>query len=133
MSKSTRFDSPGFPSKKEAAIAAQNTVIIINRNGMGEADPELQTTLIQTYLRTINEAEQKPTEIYFYGEGVFLVIEGSPVLPQLKVLEEKDIQLTVCSTCMNFYNLTDRVVVGRKGTMVKIVDAQIRANKVITL
>jgi len=114
-------------------MGTHKTVIIINRKGMGEADPELQTTLIQTYLRTINEAEQKPTEICFYGEGVFLVIEGSPVLPLLKILEAKGIRLTVCSTCLNFFNLTNRVVVGLKGTMVEIVDAQMRADKVITL
>ena len=100
---------------------------------MGEADPELQTTLIQTYLRTINESEQKPNEICFYGEGVFLVIEGSPVLPQLKVLEEKSIRLTVCSTCLNYYGLTDQVAAGHKGTMVEIIGAQMRADKVVTL
>lgn len=114
-------------------MTKQNTVIIVNRKGMGEADPELQTTLIQTYLRTINEAEQKPSEICFYAEGVFLVIEDSPVLPQLQVLEEKGIRLTVCSTCLNYYNLTDKVAVGRKGTMVDIVDAQMQADKAITL
>lgn len=114
-------------------MATKNTVIIINRNGMGEADPELQTTLMETYLRTINEADEKPAEICFYGEGVFLIIEGSPILPQLKVLETKGVHLTVCSTCLNYYGLIDQVAVGRKGTMVEIVDAQMQADKVITL
>lgn len=36
----------GMSMKKEADMAAQSTVILINRKGMGEADPELQTTLI---------------------------------------------------------------------------------------
>lgn len=129
----TWIDTPGYSFIKEAVIAAQKTVIIINRKGMGEADPELQTTLMQTYLRTINEADEKPTEICFYAEGVFLVIEDSPVLPQLVVLEDKGIRLTVCSTCLNFYDLTDRVAVGNKGTMAEIVDAQMRADKVVTL
>jgi len=93
----------------------------------------LQTTLIQTYLRTINETADKPSEICFYAEGVFLVIEGSPVLSLLSLLETKGIRLTVCSTCLNYYGLTDQVAVGHKGTMVEIVDTQMQADKVITL
>jgi len=106
---------------------------MINRQGMGQADQELQTQLIQTYLRTINEAPSKPTEICFYAEGVFLVVEGSPVLPMLQVLADKGIRLTVCTTCLNYYNLLDQVAVGNKATMVDIVQAQMGADKVITL
>ena len=40
-----------------------NTTVLIKRKGMGEADPELQTTLIQTYLRTLNESAERPAEI----------------------------------------------------------------------
>lgn len=114
-------------------MSVQKTVILINRKGMGVADHELQITLIQTYLRTLNEAADQPAEICFYAEGVFLVVEGSPVLPQLITLETTGIRLTVCSTCLNYYGLTDQVAVGRKGTMVEIVNAQMRADKVITI
>lgn len=114
-------------------MAVHNTTILITRNGMGYAVPELQTTLIQTYLRTINEAPEQPAEICFYAEGVHLVTEGSPVLHLLGMLEDKGVRLTVCSTCLNFYGLMDRVAVGRAGTMVDIVEAQTRADKVITL
>lgn len=114
-------------------MAVQNTTILITRQGMGEADPELQTTLIQTYLRTLNEAAEKPAEMCFYAEGVHLVVEGSPVVHLLRLLEAKGVRLTVCSTCLNFYGLTDQVAVGHKGTMVDIVEAQTRAIKVITL
>lgn len=64
---------------------------------------------------------------------MFLVIEASPVLPLLSTLEIKGIRLTVCSTCLNYYGLTDQVVVGHKGTMVEIVEAQMRSDMVITL
>ena len=114
-------------------MTAQNTVVLITRQGMGEADPELQTTLMQTYLRTINESLEIPGEICFYAEGVHLVVTGSPVLHLLSLLEAKGVRLTVCSTCLNFYGLSDQVAIGHKGTMVDIVAAQNRADKVITL
>lgn len=81
----------------------------------------------------INEDSIKPSEICFYAEGDFLVVEGSPVLPMLQVLADKGVRMTVCSTCLNYYNLMDKVFVGNKGTMVAIVEAQMGADKVITL
>lgn len=111
----------------------QKTTILITRNGMGHADPALQTTLIETYLRTLNESAEKPAEICFYAEGVHLVAEGSPVVHLLELLADKGVKLTVCSTCLNFYDLMEKVAVGDKATMVDIVEAQMRADKVITL
>lgn len=65
--------------------------------------------------------------------GMDLVVAGSPVLHLLGLLSDKGVRLTVCSTYLNFYGLTDQVAVGRAGTMVEIVEAQARADKVITL
>jgi hypothetical protein len=124
---------PGYSKNLEVLLTAQSTVVLINRKGMGEADPELQMTLMETYLRTIHASAQPPSEICFYGEGVFLVVAGSPVLHLLSLLEAQGVRLTACSTCLNFYGLTDQVAVGQKGTMVEIVEAQNRADKVMTL
>jgi intracellular sulfur oxidation DsrE/DsrF family protein len=110
-----------------------DSVLLINRNGMGEADPELQTKLISTYFRLINEADTLPAVICFYAEGVHLVVEGSPVLDSLHAMEEKGVRLIICNTCLNFYNLTDKVAVGITGGMTDIIEAQRRAAKVITL
>jgi hypothetical protein len=41
--------------------------------------------------------------------------------------------LIVCSTCLNYFNLTDKVQVGIVGGMGDILEAQIKADKVITL
>ena len=60
-------------------------------------------------------------------------MEGSPVLETLLSLEKKGVRLVLCSTCLNYYNLTDKVRVGIVGGMGDILEAQQRASKVITL
>ena len=45
--------------------------------------------------------------IAFYTEGVKLLVSGSPVLEQLKALEEKGVRLIACGTCLNHYGLAD--------------------------
>lgn len=110
-----------------------DTVLVINRNGMGEAEPELQQKLVITYLRLLDENNLLPAAICFYAGGVRLAAAGSPVLDSLRSLEAKGVRLILCSTCLNFYNLTDSVQAGIVGGMTDIIEAQHRAAKVITL
>jgi sulfur relay (sulfurtransferase) complex TusBCD TusD component (DsrE family) len=111
----------------------KNTVILVNNYGMGKADEKLQLTLAAKYLELLPQNGDLPAAICFYTEGVKLVVTGSPVLAQLKALEEKGVHLMVCSTCLNYFGLADQVQVGIVGGMGDILEAQTKAEKVITL
>jgi hypothetical protein len=115
------------------SVPSSETVLLITRNGMGDAEPPLQQKLITTYLRLLEESGTRPGAICFYAEGVYLVAEGSPALDTLKLLEAKGVHLILCSTCLNYYGLTEKVRVGIVGGMTDIIEAQYRASKVITL
>ena len=114
-------------------IPNSETVILITRNGMGQADPELQQKLITTYLKLLDENNLLPAVICFYTEGVHLAVTGSPVLESLRSLEAKGVRLILCSTCLSFYQLAEQVQVGIPGGMTDIIEAQRRASKVITI
>jgi len=109
------------------------TVILITREGMGNADATLQTRLLDTYLRLLVENQTLPAAICFYTEGVKLVVEGSLLLERLSALEKAGVHLIICSTCLNYYGLTEKVRVGIIGGMPDILAAQLNASKVITL
>jgi intracellular sulfur oxidation DsrE/DsrF family protein len=110
-----------------------DTVILITRNGMGDADQVLQHKLIGTYLKLLDEHDILPGAICFYTEGVHLAVEGSPVLKTLQSLERKGVRLILCSTCLNYFDLTEKVRVGIVGGMGDILEAQRQAGKVISL
>jgi len=110
-----------------------DTIILVTNNGMGKAEQELQHKLIGTYLQLLNESEYVPAAICFYTDGVKLLVEGSPVLESLRVLESRGVRLIICSTCLNYFNLTEKVQVGIIGSMADILEAQFKASKVITL
>uniref|UniRef100_A0A7C4PWR5 Uncharacterized protein n=1 Tax=Bellilinea caldifistulae TaxID=360411 RepID=A0A7C4PWR5_9CHLR len=115
------------------SVPDSETVILVTRNGMGDAEPELQQKLIGNYFKLLDQNNVIPAAICFYARGVFLAVEGSPVLDSLRSLEAKGVRLILCSTCLNFYNLTEQVQVGIVGGMTDIIEAQRRAGKVITL
>ncbi len=110
-----------------------DAVIVINRQGMGSADLELQHKLLDTYLKLLIDNSMLPPVICFYTDGVKLVTEGSPLLERLRQLEGRGVRLIACSTCLNYFGLAEKVRVGIVGGMPDIIEAQARASKVITL
>jgi sulfur relay (sulfurtransferase) complex TusBCD TusD component (DsrE family) len=112
----------------------KDTAILLTRFGMGQTDnQELSTKLIQKYFSLLLEGGQLPPVICFYTDGVKLVTSGSPILEQLKQMEAKGVRLIVCSTCLDATGLADQVQAGIVGGMPDIIEAQARAEKVITL
>jgi hypothetical protein len=115
------------------SVPIEDTVILITRSGMGDAEPELQHKLIKTYLGLLNSHALKPAAICFYTEGVKLVVDGSPVLEELRALEAGGVRLILCSTCLNYLGLAEMVQVGIVGGMTDILEAQLKADKVISI
>jgi selenium metabolism protein YedF len=111
----------------------KDTVILVTNNGMGKADLALQHKLIAKYFELITQNTSLPAAICFYTEGVKLTVTGSPVIEQLKALEAKGVRLILCSTCLDFYGLSEQTQVGIVGGMGDIIEAQTKAAKVITI
>ncbi len=115
------------------SVPDSETVLLVTRNGLGEAEPALQQKLAGTYFKLLDENNILPAAICFYTDGVRLAVAGSPVLDSLKALEAKGVRLILCSTCLGYFNLTGEVRVGIVGGMTDILEAQCRAEKVISI
>ena len=100
---------------------------------MGKSDEKLQLTLAAKYFELLLQNNSLPSAICFYTDGVKLVCEGSPVIEQLQALEAKGVRLIVCSTCLNHLGLSEKVKVGIVGGMGDIIEAQVKAEKVISI
>ncbi|HEX6033935.1 MAG TPA: DsrE family protein [Anaerolineales bacterium] len=111
----------------------KDTVILVTANGMGHADESLGQMLFGKYVELLLQNGEVPSAICFYTEGVKLVCEGSMVLEGLRQLESKGTRLIICSTCLNYFELTTKVQVGLIGGMGDILEAQTKAEKVITI
>lgn len=108
-------------------------IILVTKEGMGSADNSLQQRLLDTYLKLLLENNSLPAAICFYTDGVKLVVEGSPFLECLSQIEQRGVHLIICSTCLNYFGLSEKVRVGIVGGMPDILEAQIKASKVITI
>ncbi len=112
----------------------KETVILVTRYGMGHSQlADLSLKLIEKYFSLLIQSDKLPKVICFYTDGVKLTVTGSPVLRQLKELESKGVLLIVCSTCLEAMDLASSVQAGVVGGMPDIIEAQIKADKVITI
>lgn len=111
----------------------QNTVLVFTRNGLGHGPDDLQQKLAGTFLGLLDQSNVPPAKILLYTDGVKLACEGSPVLAQLKALEARGVEIVLCQTCLNYFNLSDKVSVGIVGGMTDIIEAMSKAAKVISL
>jgi selenium metabolism protein YedF len=111
----------------------KSTIILFTSNGMGHGPEDLSKTLVQNYLGLLKEEKHLPAALLFYGEGVKLVCEESPVIDSLTTIESRGTKLIACKTCLNYYGLMDKVKVGQIGTMADILTFQLEANKVISI
>ncbi|NDJ52365.1 MAG: sulfurtransferase-like selenium metabolism protein YedF [Chloroflexi bacterium] len=107
--------------------------ILVTNDGMGQAEPVLRHKLAKSYFTLLTDVKPLPGVIAFYTEGVRLVCSGSPVLDELKTLESKGVRLVICKTCLDHFGLRDAVEVGIVGGMTDILEAQLQADKVVTI
>ena len=109
------------------------TTVFINKDRIGHGSDELGNNLIKAFIATIKELSVQPRTICFMNSGVKLTVKGAETLPYLKELEEKGIELLVCGTCLNYFNLKEQLSVGKISNMYDISETMLKSSKVITI
>lgn len=107
--------------------------LVVNSEYMGAGDNELGAKLIGSLLRKLWAAETRPEAILFYNSGVKLLAEGSSALDALNGLYEAGVDLIACGTCCTFFDITEKVKVGRIGDMQEISGIMMSADSVVTI
>jgi len=112
----------------------KKSVFVFSSYGMGVTEnADLKIALAKKFLTLIAQHHPLPAQICFYTDGVKLTIEGSPVLEELEALQDKGVELVICSTCIDTFGLRDKVRVGVVGGMPDIITAMTQADNVVTL
>ncbi len=109
-----------------------NKVVVILSDSMGE-EKELGKMLMKAFLSTLKEATQKPKKILFINRGVFLTTEGSPVIDVLKELENMGIEILSCGTCLDYFNLKDKLAIGKITNMYDTVEDLLSSGGVVRI
>lgn len=119
---------------QQASRSAGPLVLVIPSEFMGRGEhAELGSVLMRSFLHTLGEIDPLPATIILLNSGVKLVVEGSPVVEDLQALCAAGVEVLACGTCLGYYNLRDKAVVGQVSNMYTIAETMLRAGKVVHL
>lgn len=97
-------------------------VIIITSDKFGTGDDKLGAALMKSYIYALTESDVKPKSLLFLNSGVKLTTEGSDVIDSLKSLEGAGVEIMSCGTCLDFYDLKEKLEAGTVTNMYTIVE-----------
>jgi selenium metabolism protein YedF len=128
---------PGGEEAPRPAPAAPDapgrTVLLVAAETIGRGSDELGQVLVRAFCHTLGELTAPPDAVVLMNGGVRLVVEGSAVLDDLRALAARGVDLLVCGTCLGFFELKDRLAVGRVSNMYEIAETLFGAGRVIRL
>ncbi len=114
-------------------VPSPQAVLVISSDGMGRGEEELGRLLMRSFLHTLVELPEPPKRVIFFNTGVKLTVEGSEVLDDLKALEGRGVELLACGTCLGYFGLKEKLMVGRVSNMYEIAEALLSAPKLIVV
>jgi selenium metabolism protein YedF len=112
---------------------ARAAVVVVPSEQMGRGEAELGGVLMRAFFHTLLEVQPLPRAVVFYNSGVKLVANDSPILEDLRALQSQGVELLVCGTCVNYYNLKERLGAGIISNMYAIAELLLSADHLITL
>lgn len=106
-------------------------VAVISSDEMGSGNEELGRLLMKGFIYALTQLEELPETILLYNGGAKLSVEGSQSLEDLKNLEAQGVEILTCGTCLNYYELSERLKVGGVTNMYDIAEKMAGASFII--
>jgi selenium metabolism protein YedF len=121
-------------SSREKNEAQKSYVVLVASSYVGE-DKELGKILIKGFIKTFLNADPLPSKVILINAAVKLACQGADgeILQALKELQEKGVEIMCCATCLNYFNLLDKLEVGVPSNAYDVVQSLADADSVIRL
>ena len=100
----------------------KNKVILLASDQLGNGKKELGEGILETFFTILKQKEELPVAVFCMNLGVFTLTEESLVSLQLADLEGKGVDVLACKTCVDYYELNEKLVTGKVSGMAQFVE-----------
>lgn len=114
-----------------SATDQRKLLVFIDGETVGRGSEELGAILMRSFLLTLKELNPLPWRIIFINSGIKLVVDGSPYLDALNGLVASGSDIISCGTCLDYYRVKDKLMVGRVSNMYEIESSFLEATNVV--
>jgi selenium metabolism protein YedF len=123
--------SKSLIDEERFVVPDKKLLIFIDGETVGRGSDELGRVLMRSFLLTLKELNPLPWRIIFINSGVKLAVKDSPYLPALSDLVTLGTEIISCGTCLDYYRVKDKLMVGRISNMYEIESSFLEATNVI--
>lgn len=106
-------------------------VAFIDGETLGRGDDQLGRILMRSFVITLKELKPLPWRVIFINGGVKLPSEGSELIAYLKELEDLGVEILSCGTCLDFFDLKEKLRVGNASNMYEILSSLAESTSVL--
>lgn len=118
-------------NRSGSSKSSKGFVVLVASDELGRGSPELGRVLIRSLIKTLSNTERKPERMIFVNGGVRLTADGSDLIDDLKAMEESGVELLSCGTCLDYFDLKEKLRAGRASNMQEIVETLTDADRVL--
>jgi selenium metabolism protein YedF len=118
---------------REKPKPSKDLIILIRSDTLGQGEDTLGKALMKGFFYGLKRAKPCPKAILFLNRGIYLTTEGSEVLEDLKGLWEMGVEILSSSTCLDFYNRKQKLLVGGVAGMGELVEKMTRGENTLTI
>lgn len=120
--KENEFHINIYKKKGSTGEKSDNYIVVITSDKFGEGDERLGKLLMKSFIISLKEQNKKPDCVIFINNGVKLTTEGSEAIVDLKELMEMSVEIISCGTCLDFYGIKDKLLIGSITNMYTITE-----------
>lgn len=131
FSKTTTTSTQNSSPEKYCSSSATTYVVAIKSEYMGGGDEILGAILMRAFINSLPEAEKLPSHIVIYNSGVRIALNDCDTALSLEKLTARGVQIIICGTCIDYYNVKEKLYVGSIGNMYKITEILSNAGHVV--
>jgi selenium metabolism protein YedF len=111
--------------ESESAVDApveqdRGSIVVLASDRMGSGADPLGFLLMKAFISTLKDVERRPATMIFYNTGVKLTVAESPCLEDLLALQSAGVEMLVCGTCLEYFELREFIRAGVVSNMYDI-------------
>ncbi len=110
---------------------SRRVVLLVAKDEFGQGPSDLGGVLMRSFLKVLGGSQAKPARAIFMNAGVRLTTEGSEVLNDIRALEDAGVQILSCGTCLDYFDLKQKLKVGKPTNMNDTVAALMTADHIV--
>jgi selenium metabolism protein YedF len=107
--------------------------LFFSADQIGRGDESLGKLLVKGLLYAVSELESPPKTLVFMNSGVRLAAEREETIDLLKIIQGKGAEILVCGTCLDYYQLKEKLGAGRISNLYEITEKFLSSADVVTV